>query len=93
LVLKLFEKGNDDDYIDMPWKQNDVAGSVAQLFCGGNWGFAELEVHAPVIKDESYFCSHLKSRVFIIDISNSTGKVRQRNDNQLPNSCFCYYCG
>ena len=20
-------------------------------------------------------------------------EVRQRNDNQWPNSCFCYYCG
>ena len=20
-------------------------------------------------------------------------EVRQRNDNQPPNSCFCYYCG
>jgi hypothetical protein len=58
--------------IDTPWQQANVAGYAAQIFCGGNWGFAELEVHAPVIKGGSHYRSHLKSRTFIMDISSST---------------------
>lgn len=72
LVLKIFDKGNDAEYIDTPWQQSNVAGSAAQIFCGGNWGFAELEVHTPVTRDGSHYRSHFKSRIFIIDISSST---------------------
>ena len=73
LIVQLFEKGSDSDYIDTPWKKDDVAGSAAQIFCGGEWGFAELEIHAPAVKDPSSCCSRLKSSVFVVDISPATG--------------------
>lgn len=73
VVLMIFEKGRDSDYIDTPWKQNDVPGAAVQIFCGADYGFAELEVHAPAVKEGSVCCSHLKSRVFIIEISKSSG--------------------
>ena len=73
MVLKLFEKGDDYDYVDAPWQHDNVPGSAVQIFCGGNWGFSEMEVHAPVAKNGSFWSSHLKSRIFIIDILNSTG--------------------
>lgn len=71
LILNIFEKGDDQDYVDTPWKKDDVPGSAAQIFAGRRWGFAELEVHAPVVKDGSHCCSHLKTKVFILDVSNS----------------------
>ena len=72
LIVQLFEKGNDSDYIDTPWKK-DAPASATQIFCGGGWGFAELELHAPVVTEKGSYCSHLKTTVFVLDISPATG--------------------
>lgn len=66
LIINVFDTDNKAEYIDSPWQQNNVQGSAVQFFYGGNWGFAELETHAPVRKIDNTYRSISKNTVYII---------------------------
>ncbi|MHB9071824.1 MAG: hypothetical protein ACYC54_15800 [Sedimentisphaerales bacterium] len=60
LIIKKFVVGTDNAYFDTPWNEPADKGYVVQFFCGGTYGFAELETHAPVLEVPNGWQSKLK---------------------------------
>ncbi len=48
LITQKFTTSDGGEYVDMPWNSDVDNGSVVQSFCGGTYGFGEIEVHHPV---------------------------------------------
>ncbi|OHB55028.1 MAG: hypothetical protein A2Y12_12010 [Planctomycetes bacterium GWF2_42_9] len=70
LIIKKFVVGPDNAYVDTPWNEPDDKGYAVQFFCGGTYGFAELETHAPVFEIPGGWQS--KSKVDIVVVSGYT---------------------
>jgi hypothetical protein len=63
LIIKKFVVGADNAYVDAPWNEPDDKGYAVQFFCGGGYGFAEIETHAPVLKVPAGWQSILKTTI------------------------------
>jgi hypothetical protein len=66
LIIKKFEISDDNTYIDTPWNEPDDNGYTVQFFCGGTYGFAELETHAPVLEGPNGWQSKLKVDIRVV---------------------------
>jgi len=50
VTVKVFEIADDTHYVDTPWQLPEDYGYAVQFFYGTQYGFGELETHAPVVK-------------------------------------------
>ncbi len=63
----LFERDNDDAYVDHPWSTPEDIGYVVQFFCGGSFGFGELEIHGACWLEKKTYRSQLNISVLAFE--------------------------
>jgi len=64
-LIKIFQVGEEEDYVDTPWTEPEKSGSAVQLFYGGEFGFGEIEAHSGKFETTGQRCStRLKVKVF-----------------------------
>jgi uncharacterized protein DUF6786 len=64
LIVKVFEKGSDESYVDTPWDDPEDIGYAVQFFCGGGFGFGEIETHSPVFNNGDKCVSKSRVRIY-----------------------------
>ena len=65
VLMKIFQVGAEEDYVDAPWTEPEKGGSAVQLFYGGGFGFGEIEAHSGKFETTGQRCSaQLEVKVF-----------------------------
>ena len=69
-VIKVFETGEEGDYVDTPWTRPEESGSAVQFYHGGEFGFGEIEVHSGKFEDTGAQCI-ARLKVTVLAVSGS----------------------
>jgi len=63
-LIKMFQIGEEGNYVDTPWTEPEKGGSAAQFYYGGEFGFGELEAHSGSFETTGQRCTaRLKVKV------------------------------
>jgi hypothetical protein len=64
VLMKVFQAGEEKDYVDTPWTEPEKGGSAVQLYYGGEFGFGEIEAHSGKFETTGQRCTaRLKVKV------------------------------